>query len=462
MATTKIWPTNRLDKALNYTMNPDKTENGRWISTVNAINDTPENIYQNMMMTKRRFGKESGRQGYHMEQSFAPGEVTPFQAHQIGVELAEQLYGEGFEVVVTTHVDKAHIHNHLVINSVSFLDGHKYHEPNTEYYDRIRKLSDQLCEKYKLSVVKNPKDRRYRSYPEQHHAENPSHPTIHNIIYSDIDKAIDVASSLKEFYQVLQDMGYRVKLDGKYPSIAPEGRKFFRLYKFAEGYTEDDIQRRIREKVRQQQTASKEANRQSTAKHGPGDQTYSYYGNWKSEQDYTRSAFRFRVYFVRRYSRRNLWQTYIQYRYILRAVQRERYPRYPSVDLRKELRKLNQYSRQAVFLTDNHIETESQLQEHFSALEKKVHSINKKKWYLKQELGHGPPESQEELSEKIKELELEVKPLIREKYLCKDILKRCSSVQEQVDREKEEAIRQIHIAPQEAPERYQEERGLEL
>ncbi len=114
MATTKIWPTNRLDKALKYVMNSDKTENGRWISTVNAINDVPEQIYQDMMMTKRRFGKESGRQGYHMEQSFAPGEVTPLQAHQIGVELAEQLYGEDFEVVVTTHVDKSHIHNHFV------------------------------------------------------------------------------------------------------------------------------------------------------------------------------------------------------------------------------------------------------------------------------------------------------------------------------------------------------------
>lgn len=457
MATTKIWPTNRLDKALKYVMNSDKTENGRWISTVNAINDAPEQIYQDMMMTKRRFGKESGRQGYHMEQSFAPGEVTPLQAHQIGVELAEQLYGEDFEVVVTTHVDKFHIHNHFVINSVSFLDGHKYHEPNTEYYDRIRKLSDQLCEKYKLSVVKNPKDRRYRSYPEQHHAENPSHPTIHNIIYSDIDKAIEAAASLKEFYQVLQEMGYRVKLDGKYPAIAAEGRKFFRLYKFAEGYTEDDIQRRIREKVRQQQTEPKTEKGQGEAVHGPGNRTYPYYGNWRFQQEYTRSAFRFRVYFVRRYSRRNLWQTYIQYRYILRAVQRERYPKYPSVDLRKELRKLNQYSRQAVFLTDNHIETEDQLQEYYSALEKEVHSINKKKWFLKQELKQAPPESQEELSKKIMALEQEAKPLIREKYLCSDILKRCSFVQGQVDREKEYAVHQVT-----PPGLYQDERGIEL
>ncbi len=306
-------------------------------------------------------------------------------------------------------------------------------------------------------MVKNPKDRRYRSYPEQHHAENPSHPTIHNIIYSDIDKAIKAASSLKEFFQVLQEMGYRVKLDGKYPAIAPEGRKFFRLYKFAEGYTEDDIQRRIREKVRQQQTEPKTEKKQSAPTHNTGGRIYSYYGNWKSEQDYTRSTFRFRVYFVRRYSRRNLWQTYIQYRYILRAVQRERYPRYPSVDLRKELRKLNQYSRQAILLTRNHIETEGQLQQYYSGLEKKVHSINKKKWFLKQEMKQAPPESQEELSKKIMALEQEAKPLIREKYLCSDILKRCSFVQGQVDREKEYAVHQVT-----PPGRYQDERGIEL
>lgn len=109
MATTKIWATNRLDKTIKYVMNPAKTENGRWVTTLNVVNDVAEEIYHDMASTKKRFGKETGRQGYHMEQSFAPGEVTPQQAHQIGVELAQQLYGEDFEVVVTTHVDRLHM-----------------------------------------------------------------------------------------------------------------------------------------------------------------------------------------------------------------------------------------------------------------------------------------------------------------------------------------------------------------
>ncbi len=455
MATTKIWPTNRLDKAVSYVMSPTKTENGRWITTINVINDEPKQIISDMMATKKVFGKDGGRQGYHMEQSFAPGEVTPQQAHQIGVELAQQLFGDDFEVVVATHVDKSHIHNHIVTNSVSLVDGHKYHEPNSEYYDRIRKISDQLCEKYKLSVVKDPKDRRYRSYPEQHHAENPSYPTTHNIIYADIDKAIEHSSSLSEFYQVLQEMGYQVKLDGKYPAIAPEGRRFFRLYKFAAGYTEDDIQDRIRAKVGRQRSESQTPEPKKHEKHNAAE--HHFYGNWNSPQDYARCAYRFHVYFIRRYSRRSMWQTYIQYRYLLRSVQRERYPRYPSVDLRKELNKLNQYSRQAVLLTKNHIDTEEQLQEYLSGLDKQVHSINKEKWYLKREAEQVPADSQQELKDKIQALEQEAKPLIREKFLCRDILKRCSMVQDQVDREKEEAVKQA-----EPPQQSQEERGREF
>ena len=114
MATTKIWPIKkRLDYVVRYIMNPDKTEDGRLVSTINVLKDTPKQITQDMIATKERFGKRDGRQAYHMEQSFAPGEVTPEQAHQIGVELAQELFGKDFEVVVTTHVDKSHIHNLL-------------------------------------------------------------------------------------------------------------------------------------------------------------------------------------------------------------------------------------------------------------------------------------------------------------------------------------------------------------
>ena len=443
MATTKIWPVkNRLHRVVRYVMNPEKTQDGKLVSAINLLVDTPEQICQDMIMTKQRFGKRDGRQAYHMEQSFAPGEITPELAHKVGVELARELFGRDFEVVISTHVDKAHIHNHLVLNSVSCTDGHKYHEPNTEYYDRIRKLSDQLCKKYRLSVVEQPKKGRYHSYPEQHHGEAPSHPTIHNLIYSDIDRAIEFSESLDDFYQILQDMGYQVKRDGKYPSIAPEGRKFFRLYKFAKGYTEEDIQARISERVNAKVPPPTQYSAHDRL--GRTDVATTYYGGWRSEQEYHHSTYQFHAYFVRRYYRRNLWQTYIQYRYLLRTVQRERYPKYPSVDLRRELQKLNRYSQQAVLLTRNQIETEEQLQEYMDGLDNQAHTLDKEKWYLKRELPNVSPEEKEVYEQKIKLLEQAAKPIIREKFLCRDILERSRMVRGQVDREKEEAAREIH------------------
>lgn len=116
-----------------------------------------------------------------------------------------------------------------------------------------------------------------------------------------------------------------------------------------------------------------------------------------------------------------------------------------------------EYSRQAVLLTQNHIDTEEQLQEYLAGLDKQVHSINKEKWYLKREVEEIPSESQQDLKNRIQALEQEAKPLIREKFLCRDILKRCSMVQDQVDREKEEAVRQANH-----PQQYQEERGREF
>ena len=114
MAQTKIWPIKtKLGKCIKYIMNPTKTDNGKWITPLNMLVDSNDwqSAAQQMNDTKARFGKLDGRLGYHMEQGFKPGEVTPEVAHQIGVELAKELFGDKYEVVVATHIDKEHIHN---------------------------------------------------------------------------------------------------------------------------------------------------------------------------------------------------------------------------------------------------------------------------------------------------------------------------------------------------------------
>ena len=134
-----------LYNALHYVENADKTfdvnEKKLLVSGVNCI---PENAKQEMTDTKKRFGKEGGILAHHAYQSFKPGEVTPILAHKIGVETAKKMWGDKYEVIVATHMGSHAIHNHILINSVSFVDGKKYNG-NKENYKRFREVSDNLC-----------------------------------------------------------------------------------------------------------------------------------------------------------------------------------------------------------------------------------------------------------------------------------------------------------------------------
>lgn len=202
MAQTKIWPvSDHLARCIRYVMNPAKTQDGRLVSGVNLF--IPPRDWQaptnQILETKARFNKLGGRLAYHMEQSFAEGEVTPELAHKIGVELARELFGDRYEVVVATHVDTNCVHNHILLNSVSFVDGRKFHQPNSFYENHIRKVSDALCQKYGLSIIMEAEPSRYESYPSQHHREPQPSPTVHSIMYEDIDRAVDAARDMDDF-----------------------------------------------------------------------------------------------------------------------------------------------------------------------------------------------------------------------------------------------------------------------
>ena len=169
MAYTKILVVhNRLDKSVDYAQNKDKTtqesdpleaaigyalnrEKTETACFETALNCDRETVYNDMMATKERWGKLGRkRKGCHIIQSFVPGEVTPEVAHAVGVELAQRLLGERYEVIVTTHLDKAHLHNHIVFNSVSFVDGVMYRDTMTDYYQGIQGTSDALCREHGL------------------------------------------------------------------------------------------------------------------------------------------------------------------------------------------------------------------------------------------------------------------------------------------------------------------------
>ena len=176
IATTGIWKIEkRLDNVIDYTTNIEKTINSDYGKDsyydlhnvidyveadyktekqfyVSGVNCNPKTALEEMTITKEQYGKAGGILGFHAFQSFAEREVTPEQCHAIGVRLAEEMWGDRFEVVVSTHLNTNHYHNHFVINSVSFKDGKRYYDKR-ETYAELRRLSDSLCEEYGLSVI---------------------------------------------------------------------------------------------------------------------------------------------------------------------------------------------------------------------------------------------------------------------------------------------------------------------
>ena len=152
MAVTKIWKVkDRLDFTINYAVNGEKTEEKLYVSDVNCM---PNTALQEMRNTKKQFFKTTGIQCFHGVQSFVKGEVTPEQAHEIGVKLAEELWRDKFQVVVSTHLNTDNIHTHFVINSVSFVDGKRFCNTKKDYA-LMRNTSDKLCADYGLSVIRH-------------------------------------------------------------------------------------------------------------------------------------------------------------------------------------------------------------------------------------------------------------------------------------------------------------------
>ena len=175
-----------LDDVIAYAVNSRKTEQHKEESDVlerfvSGVNCYPATARSEMMSVKKRFGKEDGTIAYHGYQSFAPGEATPEIAHKIGMELAQRLWGDKYQVVVATHLDKAnHLHNHFVMNTVSFVDGKKYFRSAKDYHD-LQATSDALCREFGLSVIEHPQPGKGKHYGEWR-AEQEQRPTWRGIV----------------------------------------------------------------------------------------------------------------------------------------------------------------------------------------------------------------------------------------------------------------------------------------
>ena len=264
MATTKIWTIkDSLSRVVSYAKNPEKTifsdlkqvlkyaendektiaDNKEKTMYVTGVNCKKETALEEMLQVQKRFDKETGNIAYHAYQSFKTGEVSPELAHKIGVELAEKMWSE-YQVVVATHFNTGTYHNHFVINSVNMFTGKKFNCNKGAYY-RFRGLSDELCKKHNLTVIKNPKGRTPRSI---YFAEKRGEPTKYNLMRKAIDEAIEMSISYAQFKKVMYQKGYIIQNDynEKYPTIKSiNDKKATRMYRLGEEYLPNVIANKV-------------------------------------------------------------------------------------------------------------------------------------------------------------------------------------------------------------------------
>ena len=266
MATTKIWDIQtRLDNVIDYIVNEKKTNADSYYNLhrvveytkasykteeqlyVTAINCSEDTILQEMMETKKIFYKEDGILGYHAFQSFKEGEVTPEVAHKIGIKLAEEIWGDRFQVVVTTHLNTHCVHNHFVLNSVSFIDGKKYYD-NDETYALIRHTSDNLCREYGLSVLTEKPTGKYKIDYNKYFEKYAKKSNYHTQTKQDINYAITQSNTYKEFENLLKAMNYElIYRAGKLSIRRDPYTKNIRVARaFGDDYTVEQIKARIK------------------------------------------------------------------------------------------------------------------------------------------------------------------------------------------------------------------------
>ena len=380
---------------IEYATDGTKTERQLFVS---ALNCAVETARQDMMMTKQEFDKLGGNTAYHAIQSFKPGEVTPEVAHEIGMKLAQELWGERFEVVIATHIDKSHIHNHFILNSVSFVDGIKFHD-SRRFWRTMARTSDRLCREYSLSVVENPKSGATKHYLE-HKAEREGKLTWRSFLKSDIDQIIAKSMTENQFLRNLLASGYKYRV-GKYLTvITPSGERHRLETKLGDGYSLANIKEKIHSQQRPK-LPPKQPKRTIVP--------MRVSGNLRTTRKHT--GFR---------------ALYVHYLFLLGKIPknnpRSQNPNRIPYSYRADLRKLDRYAAEIKLLANNRIYTSEQLAIYKEDLTAKIEPfVQQRKTLYKQLRGLKDEEKIAEVKSEIKELSTQIRQLRREVKLCDDI-----------------------------------------
>ena len=407
MAYTSFIPVRRLDSTVNYVMNK---ENTTAVSLEDAIGYaanrskteqscyetafacTLESAFADMRHTKERWHKTGGVQGYHLVQSFAADEVTPELAHRIAQELADRVLGGRYEYVIGTHLNTGHIHSHIVWNSVSRIDGKKYHSNGKSYVTQIRAVSDELCRKYKLSVIDTENSNHVAKPYAEWLAEKNNQPTWRTAIRQDVDDAIRQSLTWRQFVAALQDKGYELQFNRKYPVLRPPGKeRFVRFKTLGKRYTPEVIQNRLLYPQFDRCFVENSPRIQYGRLHGD-----------KPRRKLT-----------------GLRALYYRYLYELGALPRK--PRRSSYAVRQDAYKLDQRIQQMEFLSRNSIDTLTQLETYRQAKLGEIVQLTAER----KSLYKANPDSS-----RIQQITAALKQLRQEERLCRKIAEHSIEVQQ--------------------------------
>lgn len=408
MAYTSVIPVRRLDRAVKYVMNKekttavslqdaldyaanrDKTEQSCFESSYAC---TLETAFADMRQTKEQWHKPGGVQGYHLVQSFAADEVTPELAHRIAKELADRVLGGRYEYVIGTHLNTGHIHSHIVWNSVSWIGGKKYHSNGKSYVTQIRAVSDELCRKYKLSVIDTENSNHVAKPYAEWLAEKNNRPTWRTAIRQDVDEAIQQSLTWRQFLTVLDRKGYEVRMGRKYPVLRPPGKeRFVRFKTLGKRYTPEAIQTRIL----YPRSYRPYVENPPTIQHG------RLHSGKKPHRKLT-----------------GLRALYYHYLYELGALPRK--PHRPSYAVRQDAYKLDQRIRQMEFLSKHNIDTLEQLETHRKALQTEIGQLQTKRKQL--------PKT-DDVQSQHESVNTVLKKLRQEERLCRKIAEHSIEVQQ--------------------------------
>jgi len=434
VAVTKIWNIRgKAGSPLEYIANPEKTQREFTESEKQALadviayaaaEDKTEKLYYTTGIncsvefardqfdtTKLRFGKTGGNVAYHAYQSFSPGEVTPDEAHAIGVQLARELWGDRFQMVVATHVNSHCVHSHIVINSVSFRDGKKFHDCR-DTYRQLREASDRICLEHGLSIVDNPRGRGVDQY--LYKMEKAGMPTRYNVARQAIDEAVALSLNIDEFKSELRRRGYNYRFDPqrKYWTVTPPGwKKSIRIHQLGPDYTRESIERRIYE-------------------NDPAVRTERLRQSYRMPNHYN-----LRRRIDRIMGRTGLEKLYLRYCYELGYLPKQKQnPTRLHIVLKEDLLKCDQYSEQAKLLSKYHVNTDEDLSHLMDRIDARMQDLSSQRDELRLIAKRVLPTAEtDKAREDAKELTREIRELRHEAKVCREVQERSGHVRENLE-----------------------------